>query len=417
MRSGGVRTAVGLGAILLLGSAAGASGPLTWEDVVRRAAAQNPELAAARASEDAARARRASSVNGFLPSVSLAQRVSRSDGAERTWSASADASLDLLNVGAWAGVRSADASLREARHQRQLASADLRLNLFTAYAGLLFAQRQIVVAQKIRDLRNDNAQMVDLKYRSGREYKGNGLRAAAERAQAEADLAQAQRDLSSAQSALCRQMGDETYEVGTVTGTLAVPPASARPDWNALIADHPRVRLAESRVDAARAAYQKARGGLAPTLSVGYSRRYDGPDFFPDGPHWTASGVLNWPIFGKGLTAAFFDAAAARRDWKAREEDLRAARLELRRSLESAWSDWAARADRVAVQNQFLAAIEQQNSEASIRYASGLMSFENWEQVVTDLVNVERSALQAERDAAVAEAAWRNARGVPLEDQ
>jgi outer membrane protein TolC len=99
---------VGLGAILLLGSAAGASGPLTWEDVVRRAAAQNPELAAARASEDAARARRASSVNGFLPSVSLAQRVSRSDGAERTWSASADASLDLLNVGAWAGVRSAD---------------------------------------------------------------------------------------------------------------------------------------------------------------------------------------------------------------------------------------------------------------------------------------------------------------------
>jgi outer membrane protein TolC len=117
------------------------------------------------------------------------------------------------------------------------------------------------------------------------------------------------------------------------------------------------------------------------------------------------------------LTAAFFDAAAARRDWKAREEDLRAARLELRRSLESAWSDWAARADRVAVQNQFLAAIEQQNSEASIRYASELMSFENWEQVVTDLVNVERSALQAERDAAVAEAAWRNARGVPLEDQ
>lgn len=417
MRSGGVRTAAGLGAILFIGSAARAADPLTWDDAVRRAAARNPELAAARAGEDAARARRASSVNGFLPSVALSQRLSRSDGAAKIWSASGDASWDLYNGGAWAGYGAADAALREAQFQRRLVSADLRLDLFTAYAGLLFAQRQIGVAQKIRDLRSDNAQMVDLKYRSGREYKGNRLRAAAELAQAEADLAQAQRDLSSAQSALGRRLGDEAFEAWTATGSLAVPSASVRPDWNALIADHPRVRLAESGVDAARAAHQKARSGLAPTLSVGYSRRYDGPDFFPDTPHWSASGLVSWPIFGKGLTGAFFDAVAARRDWKAREENLRAARLELRRSLESAWSDWAARADRVAVQNQFLAAIEQQNSEASLRYTSGLMSFENWEQVVTDLVNIERSALQAERDAAVAEAAWRNARGVPLEDQ
>jgi hypothetical protein len=65
--------------------------------------------------------------------------------------------------------------------------------------------------------------------------------------------------------------------------------------------------------------------------------------------------------------------------------------------------------DQIEVQNQFLVAARQRNSEAMVRYSSGLMSYENWEDVVTELVNFERSAIRAERDAMVASSVRRPA--------
>jgi hypothetical protein len=45
------------------------------------------------------------------------------------------------------------------------------------------------------------------------------------------------------------------------------------------------------------------------------------------------------------------------------------------------------------------------------------MSYEDWERIVTERVNFEKSVIQAERDAIFAEAQWDNARGIGLGEQ
>jgi outer membrane protein TolC len=64
----------------------------------------------------------------------------------------------------------------------------------------------------------------------------------------------------------------------------------------------------------------------------------------------------------------------------------------------------------------YLESARQRNDEATIRYSSGLMTYENWEIVVTDLVNFERSSIRSKRDAVVSEASWEQSIGKTLEE-
>ncbi len=395
-----------------------ASAPLTWDDLSRTASAQNPELIAARRSEEAAKARYRGSFNGFLPNVGLRQSYSNSDqglGGSR-WQAQASASIDVFNRGSYYDVKTSAASLDSARAQFELTSADLRFNLFSAYADLLFAQEQVNVARKIHELRRNNAQMVSLKYQSGRESKGNSLRSEAELIQAEAALAQAQRDLRAAQAELNRRLGLEQFSALAVTGTWTTSPLPADPDIVSLAAANPQIRLAKAGVEVAKGNLERTRSNFWPSLSANYARSFQDSNYFPKNPGWSASGVLNWPLFGQGLTAPYYDVSAARKDFRAREENLRATLYQIRSGLEEAWSTWAGRIDQVRVQHQFLQAARQRNDEATIRYTTGLMTFENWELVVADLVNFQTGYLRALRDASLAEAAWRRALGKPLEE-
>lgn len=403
----------------VLACAAGlAAQELSWPDLARMAASQNPDLAASLRDEEAARARYRGSFNGFLPRVGLSQSYSDSSGASASsrWRAGADASLDVFSLENIYGSKAASAALEQARARRRLVSANLRFDLFSAYAGVLFARAQVDVSRKIHDIRRENAQMVALKYQSGRESKGNSMRAEAELAQAEADLAQAQRGLRAAAAELNRRLGIEGVEAPAVTGTFSVPPLPEAPDA-ALSAAHPQVILGRLGVAQAKAELGRSRGAFWPSLSANYSRSFQDEKYFPANPGWSASGVVSWPLFGRGPTASYYDAAAARQDFRRREETLRAALYEVRSGLEAAWAGLAEKIDQVGVQRRFLLASRQRNQEAGVRYATGLMSFENWELVVTDLVNFEKGVLRAERDAALAGAAWEKALGTPLEER
>jgi len=88
----------------------------------------------------------------------------------------------------------------------------------------------------------------------------------------------------------------------------------------------------------------------------------------------------------------------------------------VRSNLEAAWASFQRAVDQIKVQEAFLKAARQQNSESDVRYSSGLMTYEDWARIVTNRVNLEDSTIQAHRDAAIAEAAWRQAQGLGMED-
>lgn len=389
-----------------------------WKDCVLLAAQENPELLSARRAVEAARSRRLVSFNGLLPSLSLSKRLtdSKSASGDSRWQADGTASLDLLSMGNYARLSGADAAVSRAEADLRLQSADLRLALRKAFTELLFAQEVVAVSNKIREIRRQNSDLVSLKYDSGRESKGNMLRAKAESADAQAALSAALRSLRASQAELGRQIGLDAFSPLQTAGGM--DPGPMPPSWDpaALAARHPLAAQREAAVAAARAGLRESKSGLWPTLSASYSKSFRGRSYFPPEPSWSAAGVLSLPLFGGGPTALSHGISAAGRDLERSEQGLRAARAQVQSALEAAWAGLAQSLDQLKVRELFLEAALQRNEEASVRYSSGLMTFENWELVVADLVDSERGVVRSRRDAMLAEAQWDRAAGLSLEE-
>ena len=392
-------------------------GVLTWEDSVGETARANPTLASSRLSVDASRALYYASFNGFLPSLSLSNSLSESNmSPQPAWSATASAGITLFSAGEAARVRSASATLKSAEASLRAASAALRSSLRQTFSALLFAQTSYETARGIMTLRRHNSELVSLRYEAGRESKGNMLRATAQTLQAHYAVIAAERDVRTAQRDMSRQLGRESFEAFVATGAFASALPPARPDdFRALLPLRTDVAIAEATLRSSKAALDSANSVFWPTLSASYSRTRSGPTEFPSArTGWSAGASLSYALFGGGPTAAYLNTKASRLGYERTQSDLAAARQAALSDLETAWSNYADAADQVAVQEALLEAARQRNDEADIRYGSGLLSFDNWEVIVSDRVSTERQALSARRAAMDAETAWHRALGRAL---
>lgn len=389
---------------------------LTWEDCVAVAQRLNPELGASRFSREASRADYLGSYNGVLPSLSLSNSYSDSDAATRNtrhWSAGATASIRLFDAGRYADIRSASAGYARAGAALRQVATDLRLSLRRAFLQLLFAQENVETSRRINEMRRRGSELVTLRYSSGRESKGSMLRAQAQLLQSDADLAQARRELRTSQRSLDVKLGYDDFKPVVATGTLTTPPPPELPaDIEALISRRPDAQAQLAAIRSAEAGLSLAKSTLWPSLSANYSRAVSGRTEFPrSDPGWTAGGTLSLPLLGGGPTAAYFNVAGATAGLARVRQELRSTRVAAALDIESAWSDFSRTSAQAGVQAALLEAARQRNEEADVRYASGLLSYDNWEIISTDRINQERQALQSRVNAAVGEATWDHALG------
>lgn len=393
---------------------------MTWNDCVAMALQRNPDLAASQYGVQAGRSSYNGSYNGLLPKLGISDSYSDSKGATGSsrYSAGANFSMDLWSPSELARIKSASASLKQSEASLRQTSASLRFDLKRAFSQVLLAQENVKVSEAVKDIRERGAQMVDLRYQAGRESKGNRLRTQAELLRAQADLSQARRSLRTAQVSLARQLGLDEYQALEATGTFVTSaPPSQELDLRVNLADRPDISLQEAGLKAAKAGLQSSRSALWPSLSASYNRSWTGATQFPhDRNSWSVGGVLSYPLFGGGPTATYFAVSSAKSSVRRSEESLRSTRNAALADLESVRSDFAGAVDQVAVQAALLEASRQRNAEADIRYASGLLSFDNWELIVSDRVGSEKSDLQARFNAVVAEASWARAVGKILGD-
>src|SRR5713226_1614178 len=113
--------------------------PLTWQDSVALAARKNPTLLSALRAMEASRAQYLGSYNGILPQLNLTNSYSQSSASRsvllsdetsatttsssKIWQAQGTASLDLIDFGQWASIRSTAAAWRQNQATAQLASS------------------------------------------------------------------------------------------------------------------------------------------------------------------------------------------------------------------------------------------------------------------------------------------------------
>ena len=184
-RGRGCRVRASLAVVLFLYAPASAE-PLTWQDCVRWAAMHNPDLQSALFAQEASQAQYHGSYNGILPKLSLSNAYNNNSSNSKFWTAQGTASLDLVDFGRWANIQSASAALRQSQANFKVAASNVLLNLYKAFASLLYAQEEVYVYTNIRDTWKMNADMINLRYKSGSESKGNNMNTQAQLLQAEA---------------------------------------------------------------------------------------------------------------------------------------------------------------------------------------------------------------------------------------
>jgi outer membrane protein TolC len=396
---------------------------LTWADCVALAAKQNPSLASAEYAEKAGQYTYYSSYNGLLPTMALTNTYTHNNnvggvavGAQGFYTAQAAISMNLFNMSSVASIRSAKASYNQSLASQRNASATLRANLLNAFANVYFNQVSLEMTRRIDVIQRKNAEEVTLRYDSGNEYKGNMMNAKAQALVQDINVAQAVRNLRASIKTLDQYLGIDEFSIVTVTGTLV---AQTPPDLPSHLQDflenRPDVALQEAVVQTAKASLASSQAPLYPNLSVNYSRFREGGSEFPNNEYlWSSGATLSWPIFGGGPASAYFNVKSAKSSLFNQQSALRAVRDAAIANLENAWASYANAVDQAVGEQAVLESYRQRNDEAEVRYASGLVSFDNWQVIVSQWVGAEQTSINNWQAAVTAQAAWEQALGKAL---
>ena len=399
---------------------------LTWDDCVALAARRNPTLTAAEYAEKAGKYSYYGSYDAVLPSLALTNSYSHNNtvngvqiGAQGLYTGSLTANWNVFNMNAVASIRTAKASYSQAMANQRLASASLRYNLRAAFASVYFARESLEMTRRIEDIQKKNSEEVELRYQAGNEYKGNMMNADAQYLVARINTLQAMRSLRSATKQLDQYMGLDEFSNVIVTGTLV---AQNPPNFPGRMTDFlesvPSVAVQEAAVATAKASLASAESTLYPNFSVSYSRTREGGSEFPSSEYlWSAGATLSYPIFGGGPASTFFNVMSGKQTVANQESALRASREAALASLESAWASYANAVDQAVGEQAVLESYRQRNDEGAVRYAAGLVTFDNWQVIVTQWVGAEQTAINDWQQAVSAQAAWEQALGKALGEE
>lgn len=416
------------GLVLLLLCAQGrAQEALDWAACVRAALAGNPGLIAAREQVAQAEAERISARSGLLPQVNgNASATKRGDGTDgESYSYGVSAGQLLFDRGKTrAEARQAEARLTAAQLALQAASAQVRLDLRSAFVDLLRAEQQVSITRAILDRRQQHTRLVRLRYEAGREHKGSLLTAEAKEAEAQFEAGRAERAATRAAVTLGQVIG-ALAEAGTppaplrVQGRLDVAPETApgetAPDFAVLAADNPELlqRIAERQ--AAAMALKSAAAERWPSLAA--NAQADARDDSETGGEdsWSVGVRLSVPLFeGRRLSAQVARARAGLRRAEADEQGERDRIVEI---LSARWTDWRDAVERVEVRRRFLSAAQERATISAAQYSSGMLAFDNWIIIEDEFAQAEKALVETQAAALGAEAYWVNARGGTLEDE
>jgi outer membrane protein TolC len=387
---------------------------LTWEDCVALAAIKNPTLLSADYIVQSDRAAYLETFNGFMPNVALTHGFTSS--GQPIYTSQYTASINLFNMGQVASIKAAAANYTDAQANLRLASAALRYNLRSAFATVYFADQNVDVSRRILEIQKRNAKEVLLRYKGGKEYLGNMMNAAAQAVLAEATLNQAVRSARTARVGLDQQLGLDEFSVVAVTGTMtAAYPPDLPGHLEDFLSDRPDVAVQQAVVLQQQAALASSESTLWPTLSASYSGFRTGTYELPGPSHgWDAAATLSYPIFGAGPTATYYNVKSSQRALDASNQNLRTVKDAAVADLENNWAAYGNAVDQQVAAEDNLEAARQRNKEAVIRYAAGLVSFDDWAVIVAAWVAAEQAAITARLNAVVAQAAWEQSLGKAL---
>jgi len=402
-----------LAALLCVGWAAAASAQerLTWKDCIQEAMQHNPDFLAAQESVKKAYAQYHGSYSLLFPQLSANAGYTDSKTSTRSqdYTAGLSAKQTIFSgLKNEAGVQKGKADLEAAEANLAVVQAQVAFDLKNGYAGLLFEQEQAELAEAIASRRQENVRLIELRFEGGREPKGSFLRSRALYREADFEVAQAERNLRVAQRQLSRVLGRAELDRIFVQDFQVVPPGD-RPDFRALVLETPVRLQAAAQTRSAQAGIAVARSELFPDISATGSLGRQGSRWPPERNDWSAGILFSYPFWPGGQNV--FDLQAAKAEARRSQQSLRSTEDQTILNLEQAFAGFQDAVQRLGVQRDFVDAAQVRAETARGQYALGLLSFQDWDTIESDLISNQKTMLVNVRQTIIAEAAWEQAQG------
>jgi outer membrane protein TolC len=395
---------------------------LSWQDCIKEAAKNNPDLIAAGEEIKQSQAGKTITASALYPQIDAGVTAATARSDNGVVNSDADSygyglsATQLIFDGTKTiqDVKAAGQNIQAAKEGFRFTSATVRYRLRLAFVDLLRAQELLRITEEIYNIRRGNLELITLRYESGLEHKGALLTAEADLSSAQYGISQNKRDLEVSQRNLTKEMGRKELAPLEAKGSFEVSnPAKDKPDFLALVKNNPSLQQLIAQKNAAQFSLRSAYANFSPTLSGSAAANKAGSHWPPKNDQWDLGLALSLPVFEGGLRLA--QVAQARALLNQLRENERSTQDSLVLALEQTWAELQDAIENVEVQRKSLLAAQERSNIAQAQYSIGFISFDNWTIIEDNLVSAKRNFLEAQANALFAEAAWIQAKGETLE--
>jgi outer membrane protein TolC len=399
---------------------------LNWQDCIKEASKNHPDLIAAQEELKQSEADKKITASTLLPQIEANLNASTAKNASGQNGSTSGGTSDTYSYGVTGtqlifdgtktiqDVRSASENIKAYQQNFRYASVTVRYNLRSAYTALLKAQEQLKITQEIFDIRRSNLELITLRYESGLEHKGALLTAEADLADARYQISQAQRGLEVAQRKLVKEMGRKQFSPISIKGDFTANDAvKVKPDFETLAKKNPSLLKIIAQKNSAEFSLKSAYANFSPSLSGSAGANRTGSHWEPKGDQWNLGLTLSMPIFEGGLRLAQVSKAQAYLNQL--NENERSIRDGIVSALEESWALFQDAVENLGVQEKQLIATEERSKIAQAEYSVGFITFDNWTIIEDNLVKQKSTYLNAQAELLLAEANWIKAKGEVLE--
>lgn len=395
---------------------------LSWQDCLREAAKNHPDLIAAQESVKQSQAARQITASALHPQINSNLNASTAKTSSGTSSSTSDtytyglSGTQLIFDGTKTinNVRAAAENITAAKQSFKFTSATVRFRLRGAFVDLLKAQELLRITQEIFEIRRSNLELITLRYYSGLEHKGALLTAEADLAEAKYGISQAERGVEVARRKLVKEMGRLQMAPLQVKGDFTVKDSALKePDFEAIAKNNPSLLQLVAQKNAAEFGVESAYANFFPTLSGAAGANKNDSHWAPKGNQWNLGLTLSLPIFEGGLRLA--QVSQARALLAQLRENERSKKDAVILALQQTWAALQDAIENARVQGQYLTANQERSKIAQAQYSTGFIAFDNWTIIEDNLVKAKRAFLDAQANALLSEASWIQAKGDTLE--
>ncbi len=389
---------------------------IEWPEAIELTQKNNFDLIAAENQYKSVLELERSGASPFLPRISANARGTHS-GSQTTDTSSRNYSADLsLTQNLFSGfednsnweikkINSAQA-LIELNNVKARVSQELK----QIYAETFFAQVNYTLAVSIFKRREENLRSVQLQYEVGREDKGSFLLSKSNTELAKLDILRAEHDSEISQENFKRYLGLISDELIVLKDNIQIEAAKAEPNFKEIVKNHDQILKAQNDESIAKYNISISKAQFVPSLDLSASYGYSGTTFFPEQNTWSAGLSLTVPLFNGLKDYSSYQSNSYK--LKSSSAVLENLKMSLLKDLKLAYFSYVEAVQEESVNQTLNEATLLRGEIARRKYKNGLLSFENWDIIETDLIQNQKKSLISQRNHIIRQSLWERAQVV-----